>query len=96
MKIVTPPEKIARRAHEIGIFNVGQFLGTRKTIVQLACGHYHVTRNLNTSVCPRCTEMLKRSVETGEEDYESFRHGNMVDRMEWAADPCRQFNEKSR
>lgn len=93
MKIVTPSEKIARRCAEIGLFQAGMFLRTRKAIVQLACGHYHLTRNAKAAVCPRCTEMLRRSVETGEEDYESFRNGVLIDRMEWPKDPCRNFNE---
>lgn len=95
-KITTPSEKITRRAHEIGIFNGGQFLRTKKIIVQLACSHYHVTRNIRAAVCPRCSEMLRRSIEDGREDWDGFRNGNVRDWMEWPADPCRQFNEPRR
>lgn len=93
MLIRTPPEKIVRRAHEIGIFNADMFLRTRKTVVQLACGHYCVTRNAKAAVCLRCSEMLRRSIETGEEDYETFRCGNGIDRMDWQGDPCAVFNQ---
>lgn len=67
-----------------------------RRIVRLACGHSAVTRNTKAMICPRCTEMLRRSIATGEEDYETFRHGNGTDRMEWADDPCRHLNERVR
>lgn len=66
-----------------------------RRIVVLACGHRAITRNAKTMVCPRCTEMVRRSIETGEEDWDGFRHGDVVDRMEWPDDPCRQFNERT-
>lgn len=64
-----------------------------RRIVVLACGHRAITRNAKMMTCLRCTEMLRRSVETGEEDYESFRHRGALDRMVWLDDPCRTFNE---
>lgn len=45
------------------------------------------------AICKRCTEMLRRSINDGSEDYASFREGLTRDRMVWREDPCRQFNE---
>jgi hypothetical protein len=94
-KVETPYERILR----IDIFyhvwaNVP--LGPGKPrIVDLDCGHKALTRNLNRMICPRCTEMLRRSIATGEEDYETFRHGHGEDRMVWEGDPCRGLNERN-
>ena len=96
MKITTPSERIVETDLIASAFN-RERLGTSMTrrIVVLACGHRAVTRNSNSMRCLRCTEMLRRSIETGEEDYDSFRHGNGLDRMVWPDDPCRPFNEKT-
>ena len=62
-------------------------------VVILACGHRAITKNRKRMICPRCTEMLKRSLADGSEDYESFRDGRIHDSMEWEQDPCRRLNE---
>lgn len=95
MKFMTPPEKIVARNPLITMFNADRMLRTRKFIVDLACGHKIYTPNRNTAVCPRCSEMLRRSIADGKEDYDSFRKGLRGDTMSWPADPCRQFNERS-
>ena len=97
MSIRTPPEQIASTDHLVSAFNRDK-LGASMVwrIVTLACGHSALTRNAKKMVCPRCTEMLCRSVATGEEDYETFRHGNGIDRMKWSDDPCRNLNERVR
>lgn len=77
------------------IANQETFLRNRKRLVKLACGHRIVTSASERAACPRCREMLRRSIETGEEDYESFRAGLVPDRMIWADDPYRHFNEPS-
>lgn len=93
LRVATPSERIIRRDHLTAAFNAERMIRERKFIVDLACGHKTYTRNLNKAVCPRCTEMLKRSIENGREDWESFRKGIKRDTMEWPADPCRQFHE---
>jgi hypothetical protein len=90
----TPSERIVARDHLATAFNADKMLRDRKFIVDLACGHKIYTRNLNKATCPRCTEMLRRSIETGREDWETFRYQNGLDTMEWPNDPCRQFNER--
>jgi hypothetical protein len=92
-KFTTPSERIVRRHHLAAAFNAEKMLREGKFIVDLACGHKTYTRNLNKAVCPRCTEMLRRSIKDGSEDLESFRYRNGHDTMEWPADPCRQFHE---
>lgn len=62
-------------------------------IVRLECGHSKRTSAIVRARCSRCEEMLRRSIDTGEEDYEGFRSGLVSDRMAWAADPCRLLNE---
>lgn len=92
--VKTPPERIVARDHLITAFNAEKMIRAGKFVVSLACAHLCYTRNQNTAVCPRCTEMLRRSVEDGREDWDGFRNGSVRDTMEWPADPCRQFNEK--
>lgn len=94
MKITTDRERIVETDHIATAFNrekLGASMSRR--IVRLDCGHRAITRNAGAMVCPRCTEMLRRSVETGEEDFETFRKGSARDQMVWTADPCRVFNE---
>lgn len=94
MKIETDRERIIETDHLATAYNRERLgLSMTRRIVKLACGHNAITRNSGVMRCPRCTEMLKRSIETGKEDYESFRHGNALDHMVWTADPCRRFNE---
>jgi hypothetical protein len=62
-------------------------------IVDLACGHKHLTKASNKARCPRCHEMLRRSIKDGSEDYDSFRKGLVRDDMVWEADPLRIFHE---
>jgi len=90
----TPMERIVERHPLITGYNVEKTLNVGKFVVTLACGHMVYTRAQHKAMCPRCTEMLKRSIETGKEDYESFRKGLIPDTMEWDKDPCRQFNER--
>lgn len=94
MKITTERERIVETDWIATAFNREQ-LGADcvKRIVALACGHRAVTRNAASMTCPRCTEMLRRSIETGDEDYEGWRHGSRRDTMKWPNDPCRPFNE---
>lgn len=87
------PERIVEIDHMAAIFNSARMLRDRKFIVILGCGHKVYTRAQNRTVCPRCTEMLRRSIEDGQEDYDSFRKGLTQDRMVWRDDPLRQFNE---
>lgn len=93
LKLAPPSERIVARDALAVAFNLDKNLRDRKFIVDLACGHKAYTRNLNTMVCPRCTEMLRRSIETGREDWDGFRKGFVKDTMDWPDDPCRQFNE---
>jgi hypothetical protein len=92
-RIKTPSEKITGRNPMITMYNAERFVAAGKFVVDLECGHKVYTRNQNRSVCPRCTEMLRRSIKDGSEDYESFRKGLVRDMMEWPGDPCRVFNE---
>ncbi|MBL0928542.1 MAG: hypothetical protein IBJ15_00225 [Alphaproteobacteria bacterium] len=94
--IATPPEKIVETDLAATVSARGQ-LGDAMTrrIVLLACGHRAVARNLTKMVCPRCTEMLRRSMETGDVDYVGFRNGRREDDMEWPEDRCRAANEKA-
>lgn len=96
MRRTTPLENIVAHEHFITAFNLEKVLRDRKFVVQLACGHRVYTSAIYRAVCPRCTEMLKRSIEDGSEDYESFRQGKTSDTMRWSDDPCRQFNERAR
>jgi hypothetical protein len=91
--IKTPSERIIRRDYLAGVFNGAKMIKDGKFIVELACGHTVYTRALNRTICPRCTEMLRRSIADGTEDWESFRYRNSLDLMVWPNDPCRQFNE---
>lgn len=93
--IKTPSERIIARDHLAAAFNSKRMIRERKFIVDLECGHKMYTRNLNKAVCPRCTEMLKRSIEDGSEDWDGFRHHGKLNQMEWPEDPCRQFNERT-
>jgi hypothetical protein len=94
-RIFSPSEKIVERCPILGAFNADRNLRDGKFVMKLACGHHCYTRNINVSVCPRCTEMLRRSVTDGREDWDSFRKGLKTDTMEWPSDPCRQFNEQT-
>ncbi|MGY3581460.1 hypothetical protein ACVIGB_000470 [Bradyrhizobium sp. USDA 4341] len=93
IKISTPPEQIVSSEVFVMIFNAEKMIRDGKRLVNLACGHVAYGRALEKMVCPRCREMLRRSIEDGREDYEGFRHGNLPDVMVWPEDPCRQFNE---
>lgn len=93
LKISTPPERIVSTDVFLMAFNSDLLLKQGKRIVDLACGHKATGRALDKMVCPRCTEMMRRSIADGSEDYEGFRHRGGRDMMAWPADPCRQFNE---
>jgi hypothetical protein len=90
-----PPiiEKIVRTDVLSLVLNQEPFLRTGKRIVDLACGHKTLTGAANRAACPRCREMLVRSLNGGGEDYDGFRHGNSPDRMVWPADPLRHEHE---
>lgn len=77
----TPFESIVEVDHIAAAFNSERMLRERKFIVKLACGHSVYTRARNKTICPRCTEMMRRSIESGKEDYDSFRKGLVQDRM---------------
>ena len=94
MKSKTPLERIVSRDHLAAAFNIEKMLRDGQFIVDLACGHKTYTGNLHKATCPRCTEMLRRSIENGTEDWEAFRFRGRLDTMEWLDDPCRQFNER--
>lgn len=51
-------------------------------LVQLACGHFVVTKAIRRCGCPRCGEMIRSGY-----DYEGFRNSGMVDDFEWPGDP---------
>jgi len=89
----TPLEKIISREPLITMANAEKMIRERKFVVQLDCGHLVHTRAANRAICPRCTEMLRRSLIDGSEDYDGFRKGFVRDTMVWPDDPCRQFNE---
>jgi hypothetical protein len=91
--VQTPPERIIRLDLVLHIFNP-KLRVTGKHVVDLACGHKAITRNRKTTICPRCSEMLRRSIEDGSEDWDSYRHRGGRDTMTWPADPMRQFNEE--
>lgn len=94
LRITLPAEKITLVDPLALVFNSETFIRSGRRSVQLACGHWLITRNLNRAVCPRCKEMLRRSIEDGSEDYVGFRHGSRIDRMDWPNDPCRNLNQK--
>jgi len=73
--------------------NAEEFLRTRKRLVDLACGHKTLTAAISRTACRRCQEMLQRSINGGEEDYDAFRNRGAGDRMIWRDDPLRQFHE---
>lgn len=88
-------EKIVRTDFLLMIFNQDR-LGIghgRKRAVDLACGHKTLTAAWHAAVCHRCTEMLRRSINDGEEDYDAFRNHGGHDLMVWPDDPLRQFHE---
>jgi hypothetical protein len=89
----TPLEKIERICVGSNAINAEKVIKDRKCIVVLACGHYAYVRAIHRARCPRCQEMFRRSLLDGDEDYISVREGILVDQMEWADDPCRQYNE---
>ena len=62
-------------------------------IVSLACGHKLLTKALRKARCPRCLEMLQRSITDGSEDYDAFRNHGKRDRMVWPDDPFRMLHE---
>lgn len=92
--IKSPLEKIIRRDALNGAVNADKMLRDRKFLVDLDCGHKAYTGAIDRARCPRCTEMLRRSIETGQEDWETFRAGHKPDQMVWPEDPCRTFNER--
>ena len=89
----TPPEKIVRHDVIANAFNSERVLRERKFIVDLECGHKAFTGSIHKARCPRCTEMLRRSIADGSEDWDSFRKGLIRDQMIWRYDPCRIYNE---
>ncbi len=89
----TPPERIVRTDILLNSFNLDEFMKRRRRFVDLECGHKALTSAWERTVCLRCSEMLRRSLADGSEDYEAFRHGDGRDRMSWPDDLCRQFNE---
>jgi hypothetical protein len=89
----TPPERIVRSDHLLTIYNPDVLLKECKRFVDLACGHKAITSAVSKAVCPRCTEMLRRSIKDGSEDWDAFRNHGARDEMAWPADPMRQFNE---
>jgi hypothetical protein len=91
--IRTDFEKIVRHDVIASACNKDFVLKERKFFVVLACGHTALTGALNRARCLRCTEMLRRSIADGSEDYDSFRKGLIRDTMIWRNDPVRQFNE---
>jgi hypothetical protein len=88
----TPMERIVRHDHLATVFNTEKMLRDRKFLAELECGHAAYTGALKKAICPRCTEMLRRSL-LGEADWDAYRHNHAPDRMIWREDPCRQFNE---
>lgn len=64
------------------------------SVVTLACGHNLFTKARNRARCPRCFEMLRRSITDGSADYDAFRNRGDIDTMEWPADPMRIFHEQ--
>jgi hypothetical protein len=97
MKITTGRERIVETDYIATAFN-RERLGPNmiRRIVKLECSHRAITSNSGAMKCPRCNEMLKRSIATGEEDYESFRKGLVPDHMDWPDDPCVLFNQPRR
>lgn len=91
--VKTPREAIVRTDFLLMAFNTERFLKEKKRVVDLKCGHKAYTGALEHAVCPRCSEMLRRSINHEGEDYLSFRDGQRRDTMAWPDDPCRQFNE---
>jgi hypothetical protein len=74
-------------------FNSKEFLASGRRLVDLECGHKAFTRALKRAKCHRCSEMLRRSIETGEEDHDAFRNRGAPDRMSWPGDPLRKMHE---
>lgn len=89
----TPPELITGIDPVLTVFNPDVLLNEHKRFVHLACGHRAITSAISKAVCPRCTEMLRRSISDGSADWDAFRHHGARDEMAWADDPMRQFNE---
>ena len=87
-------EQIVTTDYLLTSFNM-DVLNVRKLdrIVDLACGHKARTSAVKRARCTRCEEMLRRSMENGSEDYDSFRKGLIPDRMEWKEDPLRNLHE---
>lgn len=94
-QIKPPKEKIIRIDELSLIYNFERFLENGKRVVDLGCGHKMLTKNRFNVVCVRCTEMLRRSIATGEEDYDGFRNRGARDDMKWPEDPCRMLNERT-
>lgn len=94
MRVRTSPEKIVRLELLGNAFN-GLPLSDAKMrrLVELACGHVAFSAALDRVVCPRCSEMLRRSIEGLGEDWDAFRHHGAKDQMVWRDDPCRSHNE---
>lgn len=63
--------------------------------VVLACGHTVLTKARFRVKCPRCWQMMIRSLKDGSEDYDGFRRGLVRDEMEWLEDPMRSLNERT-
>lgn len=94
-KTKTPLEEITRHDHIATAFNAEQMLRDGKFIKVLACGHNVYTAAQYRAICPRCTEMLRRSLRDGSEDYNAYRKGNKRDLMVWKEDPMRMLNEQT-
>ena len=54
----------------------------RGRLVQLACGHFVVTKAIKKCGCARCGEMIRSGW-----DYDGFRNLGMRDEFVWADDP---------
>jgi len=92
-----PKEEIMRTDFILMAFNQKKFNGKsgQKRPCDLACGHKVLTSAWNRTVCPRCVEMMKRSINGGEEDWDGFRHRGGNDTMIWREDPLREFNDRT-
>jgi hypothetical protein len=89
----TPQERIVRTDILLNVFNPDEFMRHRRRFVNLECGHKALTSAWERTTCLRCSEMLRRSIADGSEDYDAYRYGDGRDRMSWPEDPCRAFNE---
>lgn len=76
------------RAFSAWVLGTSNVLTPRGRVVELACGHFTVTKALREAACPRCGEMIRSGW-----DHDGFRRLGNPDTIHWPDDPLHVLHE---